>query len=570
MTRKQAGGYGVAMIGYALLEAGARRGDRSLVDAGVRAVSTELSKPPAARGVFDLLAVAAAYRFAGARLSDVAAVRAARPRWAQWLRTTGSPALDPGIAACIESPGCFHNHEAVEADADLVLLSTGLTSDVAGAKLADPAATRAGAVALLGREAPAALDAGGRSTGPGLRRGLGVINDANAYPLAYDQLSTAMIGDATLRLGRAAPPAAVSSFRRALEGIAAFAGPDGDVAYIGRRQQQSWAPAATVLAARAGAVAFADDFSVAARFRALGDRALDRIRTVHGVGAGGVNVVPRFRGSARGGFRGLDFANTVVWNGLTAFLLDRAADQTRRDPGAAASAPLTADADGSFRDDRGPLFAAVRRGDLWYAVNGRTLQPDLRYDAGLVALKRRGADGRWRDLLRPRPMTLGDPPDSAGPVIVAGGRAWTPAGRSIAVDGRGVVTMGTRWVSGAADLGRAGTLRYAPVPGGVRVSFGVRAGDVVRMRTFLPASRARRTAARAVTDDASVASLSPRPARVTLERGYASCCDASLVAATMVVTARRDGRMSYTVRDRRPGAVPAQAGVGALAVVRDR
>ena len=98
----------------------------------------------------------------------------------------------------------------------------------------------------------------------------------------------------------------------------------------------------------------------------------------------------------------------------------------------------------------------------------------------------------------------------------------------------------------------------------MRVSFPVRAGDVVRMRTFLPAAQARRTSARAVTDAVTPSPrCHPRPARVTLERGYASCCDASLVAATMTVTARRDGRMSYTVQDRRPAA--AVAGVGALA-----
>ena len=38
-----------------------------------------------------------------------------------------------------------------------------------------------------------------------------------------------------------------------------------------------------------------------------------------------------------------------------------------------------------------------------------------------------------------------------------------------------------------------------------------------------------------------------------------------MVAATMTVTARRDGRMSYTVKDRRPGNAAAVAGVGILA-----
>ena len=570
VTRRPAGGYGVVMIGYALLEAGSRRDDPKLVDAGVRAVGTALTKPPGQRGVFDLLAMSAAYRFGRARLSRSPSFRRARPRWEEFLRTTGAPALDPAIAGCIQSPGCFHNHEAVEADADLDLLATGLTSSVPGAKLADRAGTRAAAGQVLAQEVPSALDAGGVSTGPGLRRGLGIVNDANTYPLAYDALSTAMVGDTTLALGRSVPPEAIRAFRRSLEAIAAFAGPDGDLAFIGRRQQQSWALAAGVLAARAGALAFAQDRGAAARFRALADRELERLVDVHGAGSPRFAVVPRFRQSTTGGFRGLDFNNTVVWNGLTAFLLDRAADVAQRDRGGSSpGASLPGDVDGSFVErGPGPLFATVRRGDLWFAVNGRPLQPDLRYDVGLVALKRRGAEGRWRDLIRPRPMTLGRPPDSAGPVLVVGGDTYTPMGRSIRVDRRGALALGVRFVNAAGgDLGRAATLRYTAIRGGVRVTFGVRAGDRVRFRTFLAAAQARRTAAGSAMDAASVASVSPRPSIVRLEPGYASCCDARLVAATMTVVARRGGRVTYTVRDRRPTEIAAAAGVGALAVV---
>ncbi|MGI8593710.1 MAG: hypothetical protein ACR2ML_04985 [Solirubrobacteraceae bacterium] len=589
VTGKPARGYGAIMLGYGLLSAGARRQDRELVAAGVRAVDTALAKPTSQRGVFDLLGVAAAYDFARRRLAGERAFRRARAGWEEYLRTTGPPELDPAIEGCIRSPGCFHNHEAVEAAADLALLRTGLRSSVAGTKLADRSATRADAIRLAGQEEPAALRATARTTGPGPRRGLGIVSDANTYPLAYHALSTAMLAEAVLALGRGAPPEALRTLRRAVEALAAYAGPDGDVAYLGRRQQQSWALAAAVYAGTAAAAAFGEDPRAAARFRALAARALSRLERVHGASSDGIAVVPRFRGGARGGFIGLDFTNTVVWNGLTVFMLDRASEVAARDgggateegapakrgvtPAGAATPPtaplLTADRDGYFADPAGAGFAAVRRGDVWLAVNARPLQPDLRYDAGLVALKRRGPDGTWRDLLRPRPMTVGRPPSSAGPVLVSAGREWFPYGNDLRVGRRGVVTLrgGFRDAAGA-DLGRPLSVRYAPLPDGVRISFALAKGETVRMRTFLPEDAARKTRSRAAIDATAVATLRPRPRSVVLEPGFSSCCDDRLVAATMEVTARRPTVAAYTIRDRRAAsdARTVAVGVGALAV----
>ncbi len=597
VTGREARGYGAIMLGYGLLSAGIRRGDESLVRSGVRAVGTALATPPAQRGVFDLLGVSAAYDLARRRLAGDPAFRRARPRWRAYLRTTGPPALDPGIAGCITSPGCFHNHEAVEAAGDLESLRTGLRSTVAGSKLADPGATRAGAIRTVAVEAPGALAPTARSTGPGPRRGLGLISDARLYPLAYHALSTAMVGETILGLGRSAPAAAVTVFRRAIGAQAAFTAPDGDLAYIGRRQEQSWPLAAAAYAATAAAAAFAEDRQAAARYRALGARALDRLERVHTIGPEGVAVVPRFRdatatagqpaapgrGTATAGqpaapggasgepaasrrrlsFAGLDFNNTVVWNGLTVFLLDRAAEVARRYPAAAPApgAPLPADRDGAFVDGAGAGFAAVRSGDVWFAVNGRPLQPDLRYDTGLVALKRREEDGSWRDLIRPRPMTVGRAPSSAGPVLVVSGREWFPYARGLTVGRRGVVTMRAGFTDAAGtDLGRTVVVRYAPVPGGVRVRFPLRAGDTVRMRTFVPAAQARRGRDGSVPDADAVATLHPGPDRLAFERGFASCCDARLAQATMQLTVTRDRQVSYTVRDRVLSV--ASAGVG--------
>jgi hypothetical protein len=46
----------------------------------------------------------------------------------------------------------------------------------------------------------------------------------------------------------------------------------------------------------------------------------------------------------------------------------------------------------------------------------------------------------------------------------------------------------------------------------------------------------------------SRATTRPRPARIRWRRGFASCCDARLVAADMVVRPRRSGVVTYTVR----------------------
>jgi hypothetical protein len=127
-TGRHQGGYGNVMIGYGLLRAGARAGNAELVRSGVRGIDTALGEAPGERGVFDLLAMAAAYNFARTHLAHDASFTAARPRWERYLRQTAAPNTDNKAQQCILSPACFHNHEAVGAAADLELLRTGLRS----------------------------------------------------------------------------------------------------------------------------------------------------------------------------------------------------------------------------------------------------------------------------------------------------------------------------------------------------------------------------------------------------------------------------------------------------------
>jgi hypothetical protein len=71
-------------------------------------------------------------------------------------------------------------------------------------------------------------------------------------------------------------------------------------------------------------------------------------------------------------------------------------------------------------------------------------------------------------------------------------------------------------------------------------------GDVVTYTVYGPAgsTHVRRGA---VTYPTGVVKATPRPASVRLEGGFASCCDARMVAARMRVRARGNGMVSFTV-----------------------
>jgi hypothetical protein len=571
--------YGLTMLGYGLLRSGARTGSRAEIDAGVRALDASTRLPSAERGSFQVLALASAYNFARRELAGDPAFVRARAGWERALRSYGTPQTGPGAARCFRDPRCFNNLKLVEAAGNLELLATGLRSNVAGAKLTNRSALRRDTLAVVGTLAPDSIGTLASSSGPGPRRGLGILSDPASYPLAYHVVSTAMLARSVELLGRSAPARARATLRRAAETLASFMGPEGDVAYVGRSQQDAFAPALAAFAGAAAARELPQPASAAQRYAALSSRALDHLTAVNGFGPSGLNIAPRLgqRGASRD-YRGIDhYANTVVYNGLALFGLNLAADAAAAGP-AVAGGPLTADGDGDFLDPQRTRFAAVRHGDLWYAVHERQQRGDLRDDFGLVALKKRDADGRWHDLLRPRPLTFGE--GSAGPVLIQGGHRGLPYGRRIAVGRDGVVTVsgGFREASGRWLRGEV-RFRFAPVgDDGVRLTFPARAGDRIELTTFLPAGQAELLSHNSAGDGQSIAEASPRPAAVSIGGSYASCCDAKLVAARMTIRPTTDGPVTYTVSARNDSGakgdasgqrwiLPASLGLAVLAVL---
>lgn len=559
VSRRPTYGYSGVMIGYGLLRAGVRAHDDGLIRSGFRAIGAVLSSDHPQRGVFDSLANATAYEFAARELPDDPSFKALRPHWETYLRSISKPYIkSTNLQACTADPVCFHNHEVVGAFGDLQLLKTRLSSTVPGAKLADPAGLRGQAEHVLSVEIPQAVGGAARSSFGGERAaGLGLLSDTGTWPLAYHAFSTAMLAGAAADLGREVPAATSKALRGTVGALAGLIGPDGDVAYLGRRQEQGWALASTVYTAT---VAERLPGVAAGQLRTVADRAFARLTTVNRTGPGGLGAVPR-QLSPHTGYHGVD-ANEVVPAALTIFMLNLASDAAGA-AGDVKPGSLPADADGYFLEPEKTGFAAVRHGDLWYAVHRRTITYDLRYDFGLVALKRRDAEGHWHDVLRPRPNSRGPNHNSAGPVILVDGVRYLPYGDTIAVERGGVVVVrgGFRSEDGVW-LRRGVTFRFAPVKDGVALSFPLKGGDDASMATYMPAAEARHRGGTVFDShvSATVSGLRPHGIEV-IDRGYGSCCDAHLVAATAELRPRRDVTVTYTMRARAtPRSAAAEAG----------
>jgi hypothetical protein len=550
VARQPTYGYATLMIGYGIVRAGVRRHDQGVVRSGFRAIDAALRRNNPHRGVFDALANATAYAWVKRNLPRDPSFLALRRRWERYLVTIAQPFIgSSGLKRCTADPICFHNHEAVGAFGDLQLLTTGLRSTARGSKLGDRAALRAAALHRLSVEIPPAAGTGASSSfGGRSRTGLGLLSDSGTWPLAYHAFSTAMVAGAAADLGFHVPATTRRALLSSSGALAGLMAPDGDVAYLGRRQEQSWALASAIYAAAAVERLPGVDPRLAGELRAVADRAFTRLVTVNRFGPGGLSAVPR-KLTPGMSFHGLD-ANSVTPVALTIFLLNLAADQAES-RGQAAPAPLPADSQGAFLEPDKMAFAAVRHGDLWYVVHRNRIGYDRRYDFGLVALKQRDASGAWHDIMRPRPNTRGHIQDSAGPVIVKGGVRYLPHGRTIETRPGGVVLVRGGYQSqDGVWLRRGVTFRFAPVQGGVAVTFPLRSGDKARMTTYLPDGQVRRLGG-TVFDSHSAASLSLPPVGFRfLDRGLGSCCDAHLVEAIEFLQPRAAQTVTYTLRAR--------------------
>ncbi len=460
--------YGVGMTGQAMVEAGSAGGSEALIAEGLRAEVAEVAHPE--NGSFELMAIAEAYSWNQAHLTQAPAWLAVQPTIAAFLSEHGS--LVSGADSCFTVATCYDNLKLVATVGDLALLRTGLTSSRPGALLSNRSKLRAQAFAWL--------TAATRNTGGDARRfgaftfaGAGILSDPSQNPLAYHALSTMMLGHVVLALRASTPPAVRSAFSRAARALLGLMAPDGNVAYIGRGQGQVWTVGATI-DALAIAARLTPHPAWRGRYLAGVTLALKHLETAYPRGGWGFPLVPRLADDAQPNYLGIDgYANTVEYNGLTLWALKNAAAVLAHVPAAPAEA-VPSDTDGVFLDPSHARFVAVTVGRLWLAIHAADSNPDdARYGFGLVAAELRTADG-WRSVLPLRPLT--STAQVGGLAVLDGERQYYPIGESISADAGGHIVIHGEWgtANGSHKLRAATTWSYLPTPRGNGVTLSLR------------------------------------------------------------------------------------------------
>jgi hypothetical protein len=543
-----ASGYGSGMIGYAQLTSP----DEKAQAQGFRAIRFALSEPPDERGVFDQLVLARAWNWANEHLSGHDDFKDLRDEWRRNLEETADIFFfrQGAWVECFKDDNCYSNHEMVEAAADIELLSTGLEGKGDKAKLRDRDALRERAERLI---APLADRAAGTAAYTGERRGLGLLSDTGPYPLGYHVLSTALLAMSVERLGDDAPEQSRRVLERAIETMAAYIGPDGDLAYVGARHEQVWVLAAAMYAGRAGARVLGPDTEVGRRGEAAGRRALDRLKRLHPLEASGLRVGTRPLADT---YRGIDGA-LIPSNGLAVLFLREA---SRIEAGPAAER-LPPDRSGHVFVDPVHARVAVRRsGNLWWAVRARprlpvdpARGPDQRFDSGVVGLKAR-IGGQWRDLIEPRPRTVAKQIHSSGPVMLAPngdvGYMWgdriVPRGDGIDIVG-GFRPRDKNHVSLPGEWMRRGvTFRYRPDGDGLRLTWDAQAGDRFGVMTWAKGGKYT-PAPGGITVGAGRHSFGVAPPQWTVGSVQAGCCSLDVRGVAGTITAPAPGPLSWRI-----------------------
>lgn len=518
--------YAESVLGYALLRTGVRTGNAALIDTALRSL-TWVAEHPEYRDTlqtnFETWALASSYNLARTRIPNRKLFRENRASWERWLTTVKPLLLRPNERR-------YFNHHLVEAVATFELKRTRLRSAVKGAVLHPGTynSVERRAVRIVEDEVYAVAR-------PTLLRTSGevaaMVSDRPEYPLAYQGLSMAFYARAVELMGRRLSNRARELLERMAHASWLFTAPDGDLAYTGRSQEESWALSMTAYGAQVAARQPGVGAGRAARWHALADRAIERLRTEHGIGPQGMWIVPALGRDLERGLPGLDpYAGGAIFSGLTLAFLEFAREEAATH--ARASGRVASDAVGARVVGRGDdSFVTIRTGSLWYAVRqSRDMQrrlDDLRNDFGMVALKRR-VDGRWRDVIPVRPRVESADrraADSAGPRLRPGGgeAVGVPIGTRLATSGSSVrVTTG--WRMPDKSVVKDGTvLVYDPVACGVRLTLPVNTGDVVEYDVLAGRDPEGVTVDGArIGDGTQTVTFSEAPADVKMLPGYSS------------------------------------------------
>lgn len=433
------GGYGESMLGQAMAESGVATNNQALISSGLAAELNELTTPNG--GGFEELNLAGAYIWNQKNLANSPSWQAARPTIAKYLADHPKTRTSDGAAACYANIHCWTNLKLVEAYANIELLDTGLHGGSSTASLNHRPALSQNAKQLI-EQAAQNTSHNAKHLGSEHFNNAGILSDPTRNPLAYQELSTMMLGRVMDALGNKTPRVVQQAFERNARALVGYMAPDGDGAYIGRGQGQVWNVAAAF-----------DGLAIAARhsnnpvwrgrFLAGAARALQRLETTYKPGLWGMPLTPRLLDNPQPNYAGIDrYATTVGYNGLALWALQDAIQQLRSTKPAPIEL-LPADANGTFIDPSHTEFAAVRRGDLWWAIHAADTHTDARYDFGLIAAEQKTPGGLWLPAMPYRPIT--GKKTSGGPVLIKGKEHLVPEGEHISATAGGKVVVEGGW-----------------------------------------------------------------------------------------------------------------------------
>jgi hypothetical protein len=529
------GRYGEAGLGYGLLLAGIRSDRPEWVQAGARAQAYAATHATDRLSVFETMLIASGYNVLRARAPATPEFAARHAAWEDYLR-----AVRPVYNARGDAKHLASNKYLVEAVAYLELARSRLRSSVPGSVLSLPGEARRRGLYILDRLVPERV-ASLRGRAGGHR--VTALSDRSRQPLAYHSLSLALLARAIDVAGAGASKAARRALRIGTRTVWAYQAPDGDLAYFGRSQGQSWAPALATFAALRAAGRSCDRRARA--FRAVADRSLRRLRALYPIGPAGMAIVPSADGPAT--IPAIDdYASQVVYNGLTLTGLGWAAD----------GAPRRRCRPGNLLADRGSgaarlpfeaaRFATLRRGRVWMAVKQRSQGGDGRAAFGIRALKRRARGGAWIDLVPAAPAAPGRPRGSFGPALVLrSGALARPRGKRIRVR-RGRIVVRGGWVHRGRWVRRGVGFSFVPTAHGARITVTTRRGDRIVYSTL---TEGRPTGARRGVDAPRARIRAMAAAGVRVQGPFASSSSLDVWRTDLTVRAR-GRRVAFSVRGR--------------------
>ena len=530
------GRYGEAGVGYGLILAGVRTARPDWIEAGARAQAYAAVHAVDRLSVFESMLMASGYNLLRRRAPATPTFAAQRALWEEYLR-----GIKPVYNARVDAPQLHSNKYIVEAVANFELARSGLRSDVPGAVLATPGEARRRGRDILNRIVPARIRSL-RATVAGHR--VTALSDRDRQPLAYHALTAGLLARAIDVAGPAASRAARRALRIGVRTMWAYQAPDGDLAYFGRSQGQSWAPALGAYAAiRAAAPGPCGPRPRA--FQGVADRALGRLAARHPIGAGGMAIVPAANGPATVPAID-DYASEVVYNGLTLTALGWAAGA--RPSGCRAGRTLAARPRGAARAPvRGrALRDRPRRAACGWRSSSPPSRPTAAPRSGSARSSTAAATAAGPSSCPLRRRLAGGPPGSFGPFLrLRSGALARPAGREIEVR-RGRILVHGGWVARGRWVRKRVTFRFVPIARGARVVVPTRRGDRI-VYSALTAGRPRPTA-RGVAAGTAGTSASAA-ATVALSGPFASSSSLDLWRSDLEVRAR--GRtVRFAVRAR--------------------